>query len=364
MTIGISGWLLFNLFVLLMLALDLGVFHRRAHTVAPREAVAWSIVWVTLALAFNYWIYLRGGREIALEFLTGYLLEKSLSVDNIFVIVMIFAFFRVPAELQHRVLFWGVMGALILRGTFIGLGAYVLNRWHWVFYVFGALLVITGIKMAFQSDQDTNLADNPVIRFVRRLLPITAGYRGGRFLVRESGRWLGTPLLLVLLLVEVSDLLFAIDSIPAIFAITDHTFIVYTSNVFAILGLRSMFFLLAAVVDRFVYLKYGLALVLAFIGVKMLIVDFYEIPTVISLLVITFLIAGAITGSLIFSAPAERRTPPVAPPADPPTPTGSLPVRRGGDSAPLRSRPEAARPDQPAPVGQVPTAPIDTPQSE
>jgi tellurite resistance protein TerC len=309
MSIGITGWVLFNLFVLLMLALDLGVFHRKAHAIAPREALAWSIVWVSLALAFNVWIYLEGGRDIALEFLTGYLLEKSLSVDNIFVIVMIFAFFRVPAALQHRVLFWGVMGALILRGTFIGLGAYVLHRWHWVFYVFGALLVITGIKMAIKDDEDADLAHNPVVRVARRLLPITHDYRGNAFMVREGGRWIGTPLLLVVLLVEVSDVLFAIDSIPAIFAITDDTFIVYTSNVFAILGLRSMFFLLAAVVDRFVYLKYGLALVLVFIGIKMLIVDFYKIPTGISLLVLSVLIGGAVAASLIF--PPRRLQPPM-----------------------------------------------------
>jgi len=309
MTIGITGWLLFNLFVLLMLALDLGVFHRHAHAVRAREAAIWSAVWVSLALLFNYWIYLRAGRDVGLEFLTGYLLEKSLSVDNIFVIVMIFAFFRVPAALQHRVLFWGVLGALVLRGTFIGLGAYVLHRWHWVFYVFGALLVITGIKMAFKNDEQTDLAANPVIRLARRLLPITSDYREDRFLVRVDGRWFGTPLLLVVLLVEVSDLLFAIDSIPAIFAITSDAFIVYTSNVFAILGLRSMFFLLAAVVDRFVYLKYGLAVVLVFIGVKMLIVDFYKIPTSISLLVLSLLIGGAVAASLLFPPRAEPDAP-------------------------------------------------------
>jgi len=309
MTIGVTGWVLFNVFVLLMLALDLGVFHRQAHAIRPREALVWSIVWVSLALLFNYWIYLRAGQEIALEFLTGYLLEKSLSVDNIFVIVMIFAFFRVPAALQHRVLFWGVMGALILRGTFIALGAYVLHRWHWVFYVFGALLVVTGIKMAFKREEETDLSENAIVRLARRLIPITRGFRGSRFLVREDGRWLGTPLLLVVLLVEFSDLLFAIDSIPAIFAITDDTFIVYTSNVFAILGLRSMFFLLAAVVDRFTYLKYGLALVLVFIGVKMLIADFYKLSTGTSLVVLATLIGGAVAASLIFPPRAPAHLP-------------------------------------------------------
>jgi len=300
MTIGVSGWILFNLFVLLMLALDLGVFHRRAHAVAPREALTWTIVWVSLALVFNYWIYRRAGPDAGLEFLTGYLLEKSLSVDNIFVIVVIFAFFRVPAALQHRALFWGVMGALVLRGAFIGLGAYVLHRWDWVFYLFGALLVVTGFKMAARRVAQTDLAANPVVRLARRILPITPAYHGDRFIVREQRRWLGTPLLLVVALVEFSDLLFAIDSIPAIFAITNDAFIVYTSNVFAILGLRSMFFLLAAIVDRFVYLKYGLALVLVFIGLKMLLIDLYHVPTTASLLVIATLIGGAIASSLSF----------------------------------------------------------------
>jgi tellurite resistance protein TerC len=316
MTIGLSGWVLFNLFVLLMLALDLGVFHRKAHAIRPREAAIWSVVWVTLALCFNYWIYLTAGKEVGLEFLTGYLLEKSLSVDNIFVIVMIFAYFRVPAALQHRVLFWGVMGALILRGTFIGLGAYVLHRWHWVFYIFGALLVVTGIKMAFKKEDETDLSENAVVRLARRLIPITPDYRGNHFMVREAGRWLGTPLLLVVLLVEFSDLLFAIDSIPAIFAITDDTFIVYTSNVFAILGLRSMFFLLAAIVDRFVYLKYGLAAVLVFIGVKMLIADFYKISTGASLAVLALLIGGAVAASLLWGPKQSAiQLPPMEPEA-------------------------------------------------
>ena len=300
MTVSWTGWVFFNLFVLLMLALDLGVFHRKAHAIRPREALIWTIVWISLALLFNVYVYLQAGQQVALEFLTGYLLEKSLSVDNIFVIVMIFAFFRVPPAYQHRVLFWGVLGALVLRGVFIGLGAYVLHRWHWVMYVFGALLVVTGIKMAIKQENVEDLNDNAVLKLARRLVPITHEYHGQSFMIREGGRWIGTPLLLVVILVEVSDLLFAIDSIPAIFAITSDTFVVYTSTVFAILGLRSMFFLLAAIVDRFVYLKYGLAVVLTFIGVKMLLIDLYKIPIAVSLGVIAALIGGSIAASLLF----------------------------------------------------------------
>lgn len=300
MTVSWVGWTLFNAFVLLMLALDLGVFHRKAHAIRPREALIWTSVWVALALLFNLLVYYRAGQQVALEFLTGYVLEKSLSVDNIFVIVMIFSFFRVPAAYQHRVLFWGVLGALVLRGIFIALGAYVLHRWEWVMYIFGALLVVTGLKMVVRQEDVADLTDNAILKFVRRIVPITPAYHGQRFFVREGGRILGTPLLLVIVLVELSDLMFAIDSIPAIFAITDDTFVVYTSNIFAILGLRSMFFLLAAVVERFVYLKYGLAVVLTFIGVKMLLHDVYKVPVLASLAVITLLIGGSIAISLLY----------------------------------------------------------------
>lgn len=300
MTVSWVGWTLFNGFVLAMLALDLGVFHRKAHAIRPREALIWTSVWIALALLFNVFVYYRAGQQVALEFLTGYVLEKSLSVDNIFVIVMIFSFFRVPAAYQHRVLFWGVLGALVLRGIFIALGAYVLHRWEWVMYIFGALLVVTGVKMVVRKEDVADLTDNAILRFVRRLVPITPAYHGQRFFIREGGRILGTPLLLVIVLVELSDLMFAIDSIPAIFAITDDTFVVYTSNIFAILGLRSMFFLLAAVVERFVYLKYGLAVVLTFIGVKMLLHDVYKVPILASLGIITVLIGGSIAISLLY----------------------------------------------------------------
>ena len=298
MQVGLWGWVGFNAFILLMLALDLGVFHRRAHAIRVREAAIWTAVWVALALLFNFWIYLAAGREIALEFLTGYLIEKSLSVDNIFVMVMIFAFFGVPAKYQHRVLFWGILGALVMRGLFIGLGTYVLHHWHPVIYVFGALLVVTGIRMATKREETPDLMSNPVVRLARRVIPVTHEYHGHHFTVREAGRLVATPLLLVLLLIEATDLMFAIDSIPAIFAITNDPFIVYTSNVFAILGLRSMYFMLGDIVHRFVYLKYGLAVVLVFIGVKMLIMDLYKIPTPISLGVVVLAIGASIVASL------------------------------------------------------------------
>ena len=287
-----------TLFVLALLALDLGVFHRKAHEVSVREAGWWSAVWVTLALAFNGWIWWYSGAQPALEYLTGYLVEKSLAVDNIFVFVMIFSYFAVPAKYQHRVLFWGIIGALLMRGTFIAAGSYVLHRWHWVIYVFGALLVVTAIKMLVRREASGDLSKNAAVRWTQRILPMTDGYRGQHFLVREGGRLLATPLLLVLIVVEFSDLVFAIDSIPAIFAITNDPFLVYTSNVFAILGLRSMYFLLAGIVHRFVYLRVGLGLVLGFIGSKMMLLDVYKIPTPVSLLVVATLIGGSILLSL------------------------------------------------------------------
>ncbi len=303
MEIGLTGWIVFNALILTMLALDLGVFHRNAHEVKVREATIWTFVWISLALVFCVWIYTRAGQDVALQFLTGYLIEKSLSVDNVFVMVMIFSFFGVPARYQHRVLFWGVMGALVMRGVFIGIGSYVLHHWHPVIYVFGALLVVTGVKMALKKEEAPDLNRNPVVRFARRVVHITPTYHGQRFTVRQAGRLVATPLLLVLILIEVSDVVFAIDSIPAIFAITDDPFIVYTSNVFAILGLRSMYFMLGDVVHRFVYLKYGLAVVLVFIGTKMLIMDLYKVPTAISLIVV----ASVIGLSVAFSAWRQPR---------------------------------------------------------
>jgi tellurite resistance protein TerC len=312
---GLSAWVLFLAFVLGMLALDLGVFHRNAHAVRVREAAIWSGVWVALALLFCGGLYRYAGPEPALQFLTGYLVEKSLAVDNIFVIVIIFAYFSVPLKYQHRVLFWGVLGALLMRGGFIGLGAYVLQHWHWVMYVFGAVLLVSGVKLAVHGPEEDSLEKNVILRLSRRFLPLTLRYHGHHFWVREAGRVLATPLFVVLLVVEFSDLVFALDSIPAIFAITQDPFIVFTSNVFAILGLRSMYFLLAGVIHRFVYLRHALALVLVFIGLKMVLVDVVHISTPLSLVVVATLLAGGVLFSLRASrvAPLEPSLPERAP---------------------------------------------------
>jgi tellurite resistance protein TerC len=264
------AWAGFGLFILLMLALDLGVLNRKAHVVTYREATVWSVVWVTLALIFAGLVFWQTNRQTGLEFLTGYVIELSLSVDNLFVFLLIFSYFKVPAKYQHRVLFWGVLGALVMRMTMIAVGATLVERFHWILYLFGGFLIYTGFKMLRQDEGQSNPEDNPVVHFVTRLIPITRHYEGDKFFTVENGRKMGTLLLLVLVIVEVSDLVFAVDSIPAIFGITTNSFIVYTSNVFAILGLRSLYFLLAGVVEKFHYLKFGLAVVLMFVGVKML----------------------------------------------------------------------------------------------
>jgi tellurite resistance protein TerC len=301
-------WIGFNLFVLLMLALDLGVFHRKAHVVSIKEATIWSVVWISLALLFNLGLYFFWGQispaseysnnEAALAFFTGYLIEKSLSVDNIFVFVLIFTFFGVPAAYQHRVLFWGIIGALLMRGTLIAVGAVLLKEFHWIIYVFGAFLIFTGIRMALHRNEEMHLEQNPLIKFVRRIMPVTDTYEGDKFFIRRAGKLIATPLFLVLLLVESTDLVFAVDSIPAIFAVTEDPFIVYTSNVFAILGLRSLYFLLAGVVDKFYYLKLGLSVVLVFVGIKMVMVDLYKIPVGLSLGVIASILAISVIASL------------------------------------------------------------------
>ena len=305
----LSPWLLwtgFTLFVLAMLALDLGVFHRRAHAVSLREAAAWSAVWVALALLFNAGVWhVRGGGP-ALEFLTGYLIEKSLSVDNLFVFAMLFSAFAVPAELQHRVLFWGILGALVMRAAFILAGTALLAAFHWVVYLFGAFLVFTGVKMYLLRNHRADVLDSRLLRWLRRHVPVTEGYRGGRFFVREGSRRLATPLFLVLVLVEATDLVFAVDSIPAIFAVTSDPFLVYSSNVFAILGLRSLYFLLAGVLDRFVYLKVGLAAVLVFVGGKMLLVDVVKVPATLSLAVVASILAGSVVASLAHARQRRR----------------------------------------------------------
>ena len=307
MQANIWFWVGFNAFILLLLALDLGVFHRKAHEIKFKEAVWWSIFWVSLSLLFNLGIFLYAGQEPALQFLTGYLIEKALSVDNIFVMVVIFGYFGVPAMYQHRVLFWGILGALVMRGTFILVGTVLIHKFHWIIFVFGVLLVYTGAKLAFRDEDPVDFEDNAILRLARRFIRVTPAYHGKHFFTIENGRRVATPLFVVLLMIEFTDLIFAVDSIPAIFAVTTDPFIVYTSNVLAILGLRSLYFLLANVVDKFRYLKYGLAFILVFVGVKMLISDVYKVPVAASLGVI----AATLIVTIVLSLMAERRLGPI-----------------------------------------------------
>lgn len=294
-------WIGFNAFVLAMLALDLGVFHRQAHVVSLRESLAWTAVWVALALGFNVGVWYFAGPDTALAFFTGYLIEKSLSVDNVFVFALLFSYFAVPPLYQHKVLFWGVLGALIMRALMIAAGAALIARFGWVIYVFGAFLILTGIKMVLKRSEEIHPERNPVVRGFKRLVPVTSDYRGDRFFVREGGVRFATPLFVVLLLVEFADLVFAVDSIPAIFAVTTDSFIVYTSNVFAILGLRSLYFALAGVMGKFHHLKIGLGIVLAFVGVKMLLAhSAYKIDTLVSLVVVVAILAGSTVTSLLW----------------------------------------------------------------
>jgi tellurite resistance protein TerC len=296
----------FNVGVLAVLAIDLGVFNKKAHKISVKEAAAWSSVWIALSLGFAAVIHMLSGRQAALEFVTGYLIEYSLSIDNIFVIVLIFSYFRIAEKYQHRVLFWGIIGALLMRGSMIAAGAFLIEEFHWIIYVFGAFLIFTGIRMAMQDEADIEPESNPVLRLVRRLVPVTQDFRDQSFFVREplhrgeQARFLATPLFVVLILVETTDLIFAVDSIPAIFAVTRDPLIVYTSNVCAILGLRSLYFLLAGVIHKFQFLKLGLAVVLTFVGVKMLLGSIYEIPIFVSLLVIAVILALSIVASLAF----------------------------------------------------------------
>jgi TerC family integral membrane protein len=302
-------WVAFNLFVLGMLAIDLGVFHRKAHAVTMKEAGIWSVVWIALAMVFNLGIYFAWGQDKALEFLTGYVIEKSLSVDNLFVFLMIFQYFATPAQYQHRVLFWGILGALILRAVFIATGSALLSNFHWMMYVFGGFLVITGVKMYLQGDEKIEPERNPVVRLFERWVPISKAYDGQKFFIRRDGRTYATLLMLVLIVVETTDVIFAVDSIPAIFAITQDPFIVYTSNVFAILGLRALYFMLAGVMEMFVYLKVGLSFVLCFVGAKMMLVDIYKIPIGASLAVIGgVLLLSIIASWLIQPEKSEART--------------------------------------------------------
>jgi tellurite resistance protein TerC len=298
-------WTIFSLFVAGMLALDLGVFSRRPHEVHFREALGWSVAWVVLSLLFNGWIYLEFGSQRALEFATGYVIEKALSVDNIFVFVVLFAAFAVPKIYEHRVLFWGVIGAIVMRAIFIAVGATLIERFAWIMYVFGAILILTGIRLLMQRESEPHPERNPLFRAAQKLIPAVPEYHGKSFFVRLNGRWFATPLLLVLVAIEATDVVFAVDSIPAIFAVTKDPFIVYTSNIFAILGLRAMYFLLAGVIAKFHLLKVGLAVVLMFVGTKMVIVDFFHVPIAWSLGIIATILTGSIVASLLSSAPLE-----------------------------------------------------------
>ena len=292
-------WVGFNIFVLAMLALDLGIFHRRAHIVGIKEALIWSAIWIILALLFNLGIYFWRGPETALEFLTGYLIEKSLSVDNLFVFLMIFSYFNVDSLYQHKVLFWGILGALITRAIFIATGITLIQNFHWVIYVFGAFLILTGIRMAIRKEKKIHPERNPLLKLFRRFMPVTEEYEGEKFFLKRGGRYFATPLFIVLLIVETTDIIFAADSIPAILAITLDPFIVYTSNVFAILGLRALYFALAGMMRLFHHLHYGLSAVLIFVGTKMILADIYKIRVSIALSLIAVILLISIITSMI-----------------------------------------------------------------
>jgi tellurite resistance protein TerC len=340
-------WVAFHGLIFSLLALDLGVFHRHAREVTMREAAGWSAMWIVLSLSFNVGVYHFMGAQAGLEFLTGYLIEKALSVDNIFVFVLIFSYFGVPPRYQHRILFWGILGALLLRGAMIFAGAFLIRQFHWVTYVFGGFLLFTGVRMAFHEGRAIEPEANPVIRLVRRLVPVTNRYHGQKFFTREpigpggALRGVATPLFVVLVLVETTDIIFAVDSIPAIFAVTTNTFLVYTSNIFAILGLRALYFLLSGVIQRFHYLQLGLSVVLSFVGVKMLIADWYAVPIASSLGIIAAVLAISIVASLVFPQPADMPAlPPDAPGGEPPV----APIEPSPDVAEVEAREEGRLP--------------------
>src|SRR5450759_4585311 len=298
---SIYFWIGFHVFIFIMLALDLGVFHKHTHKVPVKEAAVWSFVWITLALLFNLFIYLDPvfGKTKALEFLTGYVIEYSLSVDNIFVFILIFSYFAVKAQYQHKILFWGIIGALIMRGIFIFTGVALINRFHWIVIIFGGFLVFTGIRMLFQKETEVDPEKNPIVRFFKKFLPVTHTLHGDKLFITQNRRLYATPLFLVLLIIESSDLIFAVDSIPAVLAISHDRFIVYTSNIFAILGLRSLYFAIAGIIGYFRYLKVGLAFVLTFVGLKMLVAYFhFEIPIVLSLVIIISILLISILASV------------------------------------------------------------------
>lgn len=294
------AWTGFALFVATAMVLDLGVIHRKAHVVGMREALAWSAFWISSALAFNVIIFFWHGKTEALEFLTGYLIELSLSVDNLFVFLMIFAYFRVPAIYQHKVLFWGILGALIMRAIFITFGIALIEKFEWIIYIFGAFLIFTGIKMAFQEDKEIHPERNPLLKLLRSIMPVTPDYVDGKFFIRQAGKLFATPLFIVIIMVEATDLMFAVDSVPAILSITQKPFIVYTSNVFAIMGLRTFYFALAGLMNLFHFLHYGLAVILVFVGIKMVLANFYHLPVAVALGVVVSVLALSIIASLIW----------------------------------------------------------------
>jgi len=299
-------WTGFNLLVLLMLAIDLGFFHRKDHRISIKEGLIWSAIWIVVALIFNVLYYFWQGHQKALEFLTGYIIERSLSIDNIFVFLMLFTFFAVPAKYQYKVLFWGIIGALVTRMIFILVGTFLITRFHWLIYIFGAFLIYSGIQMGLSKEEKIEPEKNPLIKFIRKFLPITPHYVDGKFFTRQNGKLFATPLFVVLVAVESSDIIFAFDSIPAIFAITLDPFIVYTSNVFAILGLRALYFAVAGLMDVFYYLKYGLSAILVFVGIKMLIVALgFKIPTWTALIVVGGLLLASVLASLIWPKKPE-----------------------------------------------------------
>lgn len=318
-------WIGFGAIIFGMLAVDLGVLNRKAHTIGLREAGIWSVIVVSIAALFNGWIFYSRGTEAGLEFLAGYMIELALSVDNVFVFILIFSYFRVPSAYHHRVLFWGIFGALVMRGGMITAGLLLIERFHWITYVFGAFLVLTGIRMATQDEVDIEPEANPVLKIIRRFVPISSSYDGQHFFTTQKDargrlRRVATPLFVVLVMVETTDLVFAVDSIPAIYGITLDPFIVFTSNVFAILGLRSMYFLLAGVIDKFHYLKLGLSVVLTFVGVKMLLVFFgIHVPIGLSLGLVASILVGSVIISLVFPAHAAAHTPLQHAPPDGPT---------------------------------------------
>ena len=311
MTNQVILWMIFGAIVIIVLTLDLGVFHRKSRTVKFKDAALWSVVWVLLALGFMGLVHHVRGPQSALEFLTGYLIEESLSVDNLFVFLLLFSYFAVPQPYQHNVLFWGILGAMVLRAVFIVAGVALLQNFHWIIYVFGAVLIVSGAKMAFEKDKKIHPEKNPILKLFRRFVPVTEQYEGNRFFVRREKRLFATPLFVVLLVVETTDLIFAVDSIPAVMAVTRDPFIIYTSNVFAIIGLRSLYFALAGAMDLFHRLHYGLSAILIFVGMKMLLEYFLEIPIGIVLGVIAALLIFSVIASLIWpqkTVPASAPT--------------------------------------------------------